>query len=105
MIPASKQEREAAKAAEKAAKEAVKLRKATIKTVKAEYKEYARLLRSKDLAELKSGLVHCSNNDFMTIGGGLVALVKASKSKVGTRRFDAAGWQVSSFACLSISGS
>lgn len=77
----SKEEKEAAKAAEKAAKEAVKARKAAIKDTKAGYKEGARLLKSKDVAELKAGLAHCSNADFMTLGGGLAALVKATKTK------------------------
>ena len=77
----SKEEKEAQKAAERAAKEAVKARKNAIKSLKATYKEYAALLRSKDINELKSGLVNCANEDFMVYGGGLAALVKASKTK------------------------
>lgn len=79
----SKEERDAQKAAEKAAKEAVKARKAAIKSVKAQYKEYCRLIRSKEAEELKAGLAQCGNEDFMTLGGGLLALAKACKAKVG----------------------
>ncbi len=78
----SKQEREAQKEVDRLAKEAVKARKASIKALKGQYKEYARLLKSKDLTELNAGISNCSNEEFMSIGGGLASLVKASKAKV-----------------------
>ena len=78
----SKEEREAAKASEKAAKEAVKARKDAIKDVKATYKAWAGLLKSKETAEVKAGLEHANDADFMTLGGGLSTLLRVLKSKV-----------------------
>ncbi len=84
-VKLSKEEREAQKEADRLAKEAVKARKASIKSLKAQYKEYGRLLKSKDLTELNSGIANCNNTEFMSIGGGLASLVKASKAKVWLR--------------------
>jgi hypothetical protein len=78
----SKEEREAAKAADRAAKDAVKARKDAIKAQRTVYKGWCALLKSKEVGEVKEGLTHCTDPDFMTLGGGLVTLLRVLKSKV-----------------------
>jgi hypothetical protein len=79
---ASKEEREAAKAAERAAKDAIKARRDAIKAQRAVYKGWAAGLKAKETPEVKEGLAHAADADFMVLGGGLPTLLRVLKSKV-----------------------